>query len=157
MSGRLPMDREVSQALVGMLEDVGFTVDMNILEWAAYREITAAREHPDIYLGSGSNSLWDAYLALWGLRYSWDTRLPEYPEGTIGWANHEFDQLVLAASTEMNPDRRYDMYVEAGRMVAEERPHIYLYQLKNAYGVSDNLDWQPRVDQMFWMYGASSR
>ncbi|MFO8060147.1 MAG: ABC transporter substrate-binding protein [Bacillota bacterium] len=150
-SGRYPMDRKVAQAIAGMLEDVGFVVDTEILEYASFAQIRSAEEQPEMTMIGLANSLWDAFLCFNSLRISQDRNL------RYQYENEEFDELVGAASVEMDPDRRRQMYQRAAEMVAEDRPQIFLYQLKNNYGAADDLDWQPRADEMLWMWAARVR
>ena len=150
-SGRYPMDREIGQAITGMLEDVGFVVELDILEWGAYTQTRSAAEQPEMTMIGLANSLWDAFLCFNGIRFSQDTN------DRYGYVNDDYEDLIVAASTEMDSDRRRALYQEAGVIVAEDRPQIFLFQLMNNYGVADELLWEPRADEMLWMWAADIR
>ncbi len=143
---RYPMDSEVGQAMAGMLEEVGFEVDLNILEWGAWADRRSAREHPDLTLVGFGNSLWDGFLCFNSLRWSVDS--PEPAGREYAFDNEYFDELVGKVMVEMDMDRREEMLQEASWIVVEERPQIALYQLENSYGMSDRVDWSPRGDEM---------
>ena len=35
-------------------------------------------------------------------------------------------------------------------MIVEDRPHIYLHQYKGIYGVSKQIEFEPRLDEMIY-------
>ncbi len=143
---RYPMDAEVGQAIAGMLGDVGFEVDLTILEFGAWADRRSAREHPDLTMVGFANSLWDGFLAFNSLRWSVDSEDPIEPE--YGYDNEEFDTLIGEAAVEMDSDKREEMFQRAAEMVAEDRVQIHLFQLENNFGVADHVQWDPRPDEL---------
>ncbi len=48
-------------------------------------------------------------------------------QNVVGWSNAQYDQLVQAAMTEVDPDKRLRMLEQAERILMEEQPIIPLY------------------------------
>ncbi len=40
-------------------------------------------------------------------------------------------------------------------MLKDDCPYIFLYALKDIYGVSNRVEWEPRSDEFVWPYLAS--
>lgn len=57
----------------------------------------------------------------------------------------------------MDPDKRAEMLHEATHIVAQERPWITLFQQQNLVGVSNEVEWRPRQDELLWMFEAKPR
>lgn len=51
------------------------------------------------------------------------------------------------ASRNLDKEERVEQFKQIQQTVAEERPHTFLYQSKVNYGVSDAIDFQPRLDE----------
>ncbi len=145
--GRYAMDREVGEAIVGMLRNIGLTVNYEILEWGVYVGRINAREMSDLYLLGWGGATVDA-------------------EGTFGpllrsgnplsyFSNEEVDSLILAGATTVDPDARMAIYAELHRLLKEEAPWVYLHQQEDIYGLADRLNWDPRADERLWMYYAT--
>jgi len=147
-AGRYPMDKEVAQAIAAMLESVGFDVNLQIVEFGQLSNIRNAQEHQELYLIGFANSLWDAHLALNSLRQAIDGEKQHHY-----FINEEFEQLTAEAAVEMDRERRAEMYHRAQEIIADNHgPHIYLYQLKNSYGINKQVNFEPRADEMLWMW-----
>jgi len=144
-AGRYLMDKEIALAIGGMLEEAGFRVNLQILEWGAFSDLRKANKHGELYLIAYGNSLWDADLALNVMR-------PSYDDGHYGFVNDEYESLLDAAAAEMNAEKRAGMYRRCQEIVADGfGPQLYLFRLKNMYGVRKGLDFTPRADEMFIM------
>jgi len=147
-AGRYPMDKEIAQAVAGMLEQVGFKVNLNIVEFSVLSNIRQAQEHQELYLIGFANSLWDAHLAVNSLRQEID-----YEDQHYHLVNDEFEQLTAEAAVEMDTEKRKEMYWRIQEIIAENHgPQIFLFQLKNAFAVNNRVDFQPRADEMLWMW-----
>jgi oligopeptide transport system substrate-binding protein len=49
--------------------------------------------------------------------------------GLIGYCNEEFDALIHQADEELDPDRRIALYEEAGRLLVEDAPGVFAFNL----------------------------
>jgi peptide/nickel transport system substrate-binding protein len=151
-SGRHPLLPELTEIMAAMLEEVGISTEVEVLEFSAYTSRVwnaAAFEHL-VVTGLG-NSMRDNIFAMRALLCD-----GSYAD-RVGWCNDRFDELMYAAETEVDPAKRAEMLHEATHIVAEERPWITLFQQQNLVGVSNAVDWRPRQDELLWMFEAKPR
>ncbi|WP_096187116.1 ABC transporter substrate-binding protein [Evansella halocellulosilytica] len=143
--GRYLMDSDIAEVLVGMLSEVGIDLDLQFLEWSQFMEHYQGNTNEELMLLGLATSLFDAAQAL-------DHYYSESPlnEGRMDWVNEEFDELFFDAEVNMDPDERLSQYQRAQEIIAEERPHIYLHSIDMNYGVSDLVDFDPRLDEMYY-------
>ena len=73
-------------------------------------------------------------------------------EPLSNWDNAEYNQVVEAARREMDTAKRAELYGKAQQILKEEAPMIFLYQLKDLYGASSRVDWNPRPDESIRFY-----
>lgn len=139
-TGRYAQDREVAEALVGQWSQVGINVELNINAWAdqlaRYRDGDALVESH--FMGWGT-STFDADDVLWGA-------FANRPNKN-NYENDRITELVTEARTEFDPETRIELYHEAQQIIYEEVPWLFLFQQVDLYGVSSELNWQPRPDQ----------
>ncbi|MBP3041404.1 ABC transporter substrate-binding protein [Bacillaceae bacterium Marseille-Q3522] len=139
--GRYLQDSQVAETISGMLAEVGIKANIEFMEWSSFVEMRNSKTNKDLYLIGFGNSMFDAALAL-------DLYRSERAAGELDYNNPEVDDLLAKAAINMNPEERAEQYQQIQQIVAEGRPHIYLYQEKSNYGVSDGIDFQPRLDEM---------
>ncbi|CAN5670379.1 ABC transporter substrate-binding protein [soil metagenome] len=149
-SGRFALGAELTEIVGVMLEEVGFSTNVDIREFSAYSSTVwnaGAFEHMVVTgLGNSFGDNWFAMRALLcGGQY----------DDRVGWCNERFDELMNAAETEVDPTARAEMLHEATDIVAEERPWITLFQRQDLVGVSSDVEWTPRADGMLWMFEAT--
>jgi ABC-type transport system substrate-binding protein len=72
----------------------------------------------------------------------------------VHWCNERFDELMALAQNEVDLALRTEYLIEATYIVAEERPWITLFQSQVLVGTSVNVEWQPRQDELLWMFAA---
>jgi peptide/nickel transport system substrate-binding protein len=150
-SGRHPMLPEQTEIIAAMLEEVGISTEIEILEFSAYSANVwnaAAFEHL-VVTGLG-NSMRDNWFAMRAL----------YCDGSyaerVGWCNERFDEVMTAAETEVDAVKRAELLHEATDIVATERPWITLFQQQNLTGIANHVDWSPRADELLWMFEATA-
>ncbi|WP_157961338.1 ABC transporter substrate-binding protein [Microvirga flavescens] len=145
-SGRYAQDKEVAEAVAGMLGEVGVRVKMVTLEAGEFltqlnnRDLgamalrgSAPQDDPDAMLSS--------YLSTWRYSYINDKNL---------------DELIKAGSQELDQKKRDDIYKAAMKLMHDEAYMIYLYQANDLYGVSKRVrNFVPRGDQRFAVYDMS--
>lgn len=139
-TGRYAQDREVAEALVGQWAQAGINVELNINAWAdqlaKYRDGDALVESH--FMGWGT-STFDADDVLWGA-------FANRPNKN-NYENDRVTELVTEARTVFDPEQRAELYREAQQIIYEEVPWLFLFQQVDLYGVSSELNWQPRPDQ----------
>lgn len=66
---------------------------------------------------------------------------------SAGYSSGVVDGLLSAASTEVNPEKRAEMFRHAQKQVNADAPWIFLWVPQDIYGVSKRLKgWQPSAD-----------
>lgn len=71
-------------------------------------------------------------------------------EGVAPYTNPEIEQLLEDAAYNMDEEERADQYQQVQQQLAEDRGAVYLFQLQGRYGVSDRLDYKPRLDELYY-------
>ncbi|WP_346234998.1 ABC transporter substrate-binding protein [Lysinibacillus telephonicus] len=142
--GRYLQDAEVAELIVGMLAQVGITVNLEFMEWSNFVELRNANENKDAYLLGLGNSMYDG-------AYSVDWYRSTRMEGHTDYKNEEIDQLLADSQVNMDPATREIQIQEIQKIVAEDVPHINLYLEKINTGVSDRINFTPTSDEMLYV------
>ena len=138
--GTYPLDAEVAEMITQMLEDVGFDVDLEILEGGAFSDMYTEYTSEDLYMISLADGLMDASYPL--VHYT-----QQRAEGQTDYHNEEVDELIAEGNRTLDDERRAEVYAKAQAIISEDRPHIPLYVQPGAYGISEDLTWKPRLDE----------
>lgn len=143
-NGRYLKDRESAELMAAMLAEVGVTVNLEFLEWSAFNQRYQERSFEDIfYIGYG-NSMFDASLAL-------ERLTSESAAGETDYDNERVNELLLDAEQNMNEEERVEQLVEAQELIAEDRPQIYTFQLDAITGINERVEFEPRLNEMFYV------
>lgn len=122
------------------LSELGINVDVQIVEWGAYLDDTAAGEH-DMFILGWSTVTGDADYGMYPMFHSDN-------HGTPGnrtfIANDELDRLLLEARQNPDPDERQALYSEAQQILVEEAPMLYIHHQEFLIAVSEDVQglWQ---------------
>jgi peptide/nickel transport system substrate-binding protein len=137
--GKYLNDRDLTIAIAAQLEKVGIRTKVDVVEWGTYSKLLAAKKMGPVHL-IGWYNVGDADFAMvWYATSS----------GRSFWEHPEFDRLFAASRSELDPKKRETLLHEAGQMMHDELPSVFLFQLPALYGVSAHVDnWQPRPDEM---------
>ncbi len=147
-SGRFLLDKEVSEAIAGMLDAVGIQVDFRVVEWGAYVQTLAGKKLQDLGFIGFANTLHDAD-GTFGPIFS-----PVSPSSY--YSTPELLEKINKARTMMDEKKRLDLYKEIQKDIYEEAPLVFLYQQIDHYGVSKSLKgFHVRGDELFSLYGVS--
>lgn len=118
------------------LKQIGIDVSIQILEWGAYLENTAAGEHDMFILGWGTVTA-DADYGLYALFHS----------DNVGGAgnrtfirNDRLDDLLDRGRRENDVDARLAIYKEAQEILVEEAPMFYSHFLEYTVGIRDEVE-----------------
>jgi peptide/nickel transport system substrate-binding protein len=138
-SGRWLKDRELLEAVAGYWTAVGLDVQLEILEFGAYLDVLFDRENrADAIHVSSSNDILDA-----------DRQLSTYYQsGGVGSSNsnEQLKQLIDDGRSELDEDERGNIYNEAVKIAYDEAYFVFLVNNEDIYGLSQRMEWQPRVD-----------
>jgi peptide/nickel transport system substrate-binding protein len=138
-SGRWLKDRETIEAVANYWTEAGLTTKVEIYDFSEYLDRLFDREHrPDAIFVTSSNELLDADRTLSG----------EYHMEGIEASNAdaELAQLIDQARAETDVDAREDLYHQATKIACDGAYFTFLLNIEDSYGMSERLDWQPRVD-----------
>ncbi|MBI3962068.1 MAG: ABC transporter substrate-binding protein [Deinococcus sp.] len=140
-------DRQVGEAIVGNLADVGVTVDLHIREFQSYVQQILGHSIPeDAWMVDFGDPIFDADA---NIGFLFD------PAGCCTYfTTPRLTELVQLGRTTVDPARRLEIYSETQRILIDEAPMIFLYHQNNTYGVSDSVVWQGRSDELIWTYTA---
>jgi len=69
--------------------------------------------------------------------------------------NDEIDSLIQDAQNEPDPEAREQILQETNQRLHELAPWVFLHQQFSVYGVSDDIEWQPRSDEIIDPYTAT--
>lgn len=138
-SGRWLKDRELTEVVGGFWSAIGLNVDVQIYEYDEYLQRLFDKEsRADAIFVVSSNELLDA-----------DRSLSAYYAPSGFGASNDFenlDDLISSARVETDVDKRKELYNEAVAFAHDEATHVWLLNIHNVYGLSERLEWTPRVD-----------
>lgn len=135
--------KEQSEVVAAMLEQVGFKVNLDVLEPSAFSERYSSKSFKEIFMIGIGNSLFDA-------SNNYNRYLFEEAKGETDYNNPEVEKLLQAALLNMDPAAREKEYQQVQQILAEDRPAVYLYQMEGVYGTDTRVNFQPRSDEMFY-------
>jgi len=137
--GRWLKDGEISEAVASMISDVGVNIKLTFLSWQQWLDtLFNSEKAPDIMFSSNGNDLFDMDRFYQALIKTGG------PQST--YANPEIDRKIDMARNEMNPIKRQEIYEELALLVHEDPFGVPLINLKSIWGISKNLEWEPRED-----------
>jgi peptide/nickel transport system substrate-binding protein len=132
---RWAQSRDVCDVIAGYLRDVGIEASVRDLEYAA---AAAELNQKNLYP-----------MAFWGQHPAIETiNQAEYffvnpgVRGLYG-GNPEIDQLVAQVRTELDPDRRGELYRQMQQMFFEDAGHIFLYSAVYTFAARGGWSWTP--------------
>lgn len=138
--GRYTADRQITEAMVPMLEAAGFKVTLDTPEWATLWANVQQGKVPFYYMGRGS--MIDPSRALH--QYFGTKGSPR-----IGFSDPELDQLLAAERSEFDRAARDDKMRQVVRRLVDQAPAAFMWQHKMAWGVSKDIRFTPRpADQV---------
>lgn len=130
-SGRYLMDKQIAEAIVGMLAKVGIRAKLKVYEWGKYSQLRKAHKVEPLYLLGWGNTTYDADGTLVPLLLSKSTY--------SNYNNPALDKMLMGARYQMDPEKRKGQYREILRLIKDEAPWIFLYQQVDNYGVRDTV------------------
>lgn len=138
-SGRWLKDRELVEVIGGYWQEVGITPVVRIFEFDEYLNRLFDREtRGDAIFVVSSNELLDADRPFSAY----------YSMNGIGASNQDADMAAMidAARTETDVAAREDLYYQVVQHAFDEAYFLWLLNIEDVYGMSEQLDWTPRVD-----------
>ncbi len=145
-SGRYAQDREVSEAVAGMLSKVGIETDLIALEPGEFLRQLRNQELAPMYfvgLAPQDDPAFQAsqYISTW--RYT-------------PIADEKIDELTAAGAKEMDLEKRKAIYEELMAYMHDQAPIIFLYDGIDICGTDARLkNFLPRGDGRMFFYGVT--
>lgn len=133
--GRYTTDRQIAEAMVPMLEEAGFRVNLRTPEWATLWSNVQSGGVPFYYMGRGQ--MLDPSRAL---RQYFETG----GSPRLDYSNPTLDALLQAERGAFDPDERYDLMRAAIAELTQDAPAHFLWLHQMAWGVSEAIDYTPR-------------
>jgi len=122
------LDRERSAEMIQRyLKDVGIDVSLQLTEFQSLIQTLQSKKDPKAY---------DAALLGWSLGLDPDVSTiwhsKEYPNGFnfVGYSNPNVDKLLGQGRTEMDREKRAEIYKEILTILSKDAPYVFLYSPK---------------------------
>lgn len=122
VSGNDQATRQITQAIQGMLE-THLNIDVNIRTLDGTSYVSYLYKHQIPFGLSGFQSDYPDPHNL--LSMVWHSQ--PVGHGRHDWVNKEFDRLLEAADTEVDPQRRFALYAQAEEILVDDVGGVFLY------------------------------
>ena len=146
--GRYAGDKETSEAIAGMLEEVGIRTNQIVLEGGEFlSQLVSLQLTPMAFVGyaTAPDVAYQYNINLCGERYAY-------------YCNPRYDELVRAAEATLDPNERLDLYRQVSELAYNDPPYAYLFAPDDLYAVSGRVEgWKPRPDQAIMLHGVTLR
>jgi peptide/nickel transport system substrate-binding protein len=125
-SGANPDRSELGSLIADNMEEVGFEVDRQELDFDPQVDQTVGNHDFDVSLlgWGGTPERIDPHIFLMDMHHSNFTG--EGGRNTPGYENPDYDELAEAQAQEVDEDARRDIVFEAQAMLAEDQPRCYI-------------------------------
>jgi peptide/nickel transport system substrate-binding protein len=145
---RFPKDREISAAIVQMLNQVGIRAKLQTPDFGTYFQQFSRGEYATYYVGRGAVVDPSEYFQQY-FRTGVTRRLQ--------YSNPEVDRLLAAQAAELVPDKRLALLKDAQARIMDEAPAVFLFQYEDTYGVGSRFDFAPRTDEQIFAWDVKPR
>ena len=130
---------DVAEAIAAQLGEVGVNVRIVVSDYAIFNESWADPSSPPLRLVTWS-PLYDPHTLL-SLVFASSGFLSRYDNGDV-------DRLIAEAAVEVDGGTRAAIYRELSRVMYEDPPALFLWNLASAHGVApEAASWTPRGDE----------
>lgn len=130
-----PQRQSIAVLIQESLAELNIDVSIEVMEFGAYLDQTAAGEH-DMFILGWSNSTGDAERGLYPLFHS-------SQKGNSGnrsfYENAEVDALLEAGRQATDPAEREEIYAEVQQILTDDAPMAFLLHQEYLLGVSDKV------------------
>ncbi|MBB3810510.1 ABC transporter substrate-binding protein [Pseudochelatococcus contaminans] len=137
-SGRWTKDREVSEAIVGYLQDAGLDAQIEVQEWSVYNSRRDADTLGELYLW-GMGSYTDASVIL---------NLALLRRFNPHWTNEEFVSLSKEIDQAPTEEARQAILRRAQEIITGDRARIGILYPKAIHSVNNRVNFAGRFDEM---------
>jgi peptide/nickel transport system substrate-binding protein len=139
-NGRYIKDAEMAQAIAQGFEDIGFKVNLKVLEWSVYAGELIPSGEPDELFFLGLGSPFSGEQELFYVH-------PDYSLNFTRWQNDEFVSTYAKLSNSLDVAERQELMNKCQEIIMEDCPWIAVWHQVDFYGASKKLDWNARPDE----------
>ncbi|MGH7772683.1 MAG: ABC transporter substrate-binding protein, partial [Candidatus Binatia bacterium] len=132
--GRYTLDKQISEAIVPMLQAVGIRAKLQTPEWATLWANVQAGKVPFYYMGRGS--VVDPSVAL--SQYFETGGSPR-----IGYSNPKLDELLALERRTFDHAKRKRALSDAMSLITDDAPAHFMWRHQLLYGIAKNVDFKP--------------
>lgn len=126
MANRYPY-KEEAELMQGWLEEIGIHANIEIYEGATYGEIRKAGDY-GFSLGTRGFSTQDPYTQL---NMFLSSEASMNTSDCLGYSNPEADELLKSVRSELDPEKRSEMYTRLQEIGAEDLPAVPILNVQN--------------------------
>lgn len=137
--GAFPQDRELTEAMAGMLEKVGINAKVNVIELSVRVQKIRSQAFNGLYNAAPYSTLLDPDGVLW--------RLLAPGSSHRYWQNAEFDKVMAEARGTVDQGRRLGLYRKGIALMMDEMPWIVISQAVYIWGHTKQIEYTPRGDE----------
>ncbi len=118
------------------LKAANIDVEVEVMEFGAYLEKSAAGEH-DMYILGWSNPTGDADYGMYALFHS---SQKGNPGNRSFYDNPEVDKLLDEGRREADPAKRFEFYNQVQEHLVEDAPMVFIHHQEYLTGISNKID-----------------
>ncbi len=130
-----PLRMQIAEMVQSDLRQIGVDVEIQVLEWGTYLQDTGDGLH-DMFILGWVSVTGDADYGLYALFH-------EDNFGSAGnrtfWSSPRVNELLDLGRASADPDERYEAYMEAQEIIAEEAPWVFLIHTSAVNALRDNV------------------
>jgi peptide/nickel transport system substrate-binding protein len=146
--GRYLKDKEAAEAIAEQLTQVGLNVKVKVGEWGTLLDLVKSGKIDGMYLWGRSDTTLDGSM----LRDWFHTGAT-----WVVYSDKRIDAGIEKALPIVNPERRRQAFSELQADIQQQAPWLFLWSQLDIYGVSKQLQWEPRGDEHFYLGSAAWR
>ena len=135
--GRYTLDKQLTEAMIPMLNAVGIRAKLATPEWATLWANVQKGTVPFYYMGRGS--VQDPSAALHQYFHTGETP-------RIGYSNPKVDELLDKEQQEFDPKKRRQYLSQAMSLITEDAPACFMWRHKLLWGMHGRVDYKPLPD-----------
>lgn len=130
-----PQRQAIAVLVQESLAELNITVEIEVMEFGAYLDQTAAGEH-DMFILGWSNPTGDADYGMYALFHS---SQKGNPGNRSFYENPEVDELLDEGRREADPAAREAIYAEVAQLLTDDAPMAFLLHTEYLNGVADSV------------------
>lgn len=130
-----PQRQAIAVLVQESLAELNITVEIEVMEFGAYLDQTAAGEH-DMFILGWSNPTGDADYGMYALFHS---SQKGNPGNRSFYENPDVDALLDEGRREADPDARAAIYADVAQLLTDDAPMAFLLHTEYLNGVADSV------------------